>query len=76
MEIVKIKTSLLEANTGQVEGLPKNPRQWTRSDLERLARSLKETPELFEARPCLVYPHEEKYIILGGNMRFAAAKEN
>lgn len=76
MEIVKIKTSLLSANTGQVEGLPKNPRQWTRSDLERLARSLKETPELFEARPCLVYPHEEKYIILGGNMRFAAAKEN
>lgn len=76
MKIEKIKCSQLSANTGQVEGLPKNPRQWTRSDLERLARSLKETPELFEARPCLVYPHEGKYIILGGNMRFAAAKEN
>lgn len=76
MKIEKIKTSKLSANTGQVEGLPKNPRQWTRSDLERLSRSLKETPELFEARPCLVYPQGERYIILGGNMRYAAAKEN
>lgn len=76
MEIVKIKTSLLEANTGQVWGLPSNPRQWTKDELRRLAASLLETPELFEARPCLVYPHEGKYIVLGGNFRLAASKEN
>jgi hypothetical protein len=76
MEIVKIKTSLLEANTGQVWGLPSNPRQWTKDELRRLAASLLETPELFEARPCLVYPHEGKYIVLGGNFRLAASREN
>lgn len=76
MEIVKIKTSLLEANTGQVWGLPSNPRQWTKDELRRLAASLQETPELFEARPCLVYPHEGKYIVLGGNFRLAASREN
>ena len=76
MEIVKIKTSLLEANTGQVWGLPSNPRQWTKDELRKLAASLLETPELFEARPCLVYPHEGKYIVLGGNFRLAASKEN
>lgn len=76
MEIVKIKVSQLSANTGQLESLPANPRQWTRDELHRLAASLLETPELFEARPCLVYPHEEKYIVLGGNFRLAASREN
>lgn len=36
MEIVKIKTVKLAPNTGQVEGLPKNPRQWTKGDIARL----------------------------------------
>lgn len=76
MEIVKLKTSQLVHNEGQVEGLPRNPRQWTREDVERIAASLKETPELFEMRPCIVYPHEGKYIILGGNLRLAGSIEN
>lgn len=76
MEIVKIKVSQLSANTGQLESLPANPRQWTRDELRKLAASLRETPELFEARPCLVYPHEGKYIVLGGNFRLAASREN
>ena len=76
MEIVKIKTVKLAPNTGQVEGLPKNPRQWTKGDIDRLARSLEDTPELFEARPCLVYPQGGQFVILGGNMRYEAAKRN
>lgn len=79
METVRIKLSALEPNTGQLHGLPTNPRQWTRQDVDRIARSLKETPELFEARPLLVYPLEQggkKYIILGGNLRYEGAKAN
>lgn len=76
MEIVKLKLSALEPNTGQIPGLPINPRQWTKSDVDSLARSLTETPELFEARPLLVVPHEGKYVILGGNLRFEASKQN
>jgi len=76
MEIVRIKTSLLEQNTGQLPGLPANPRTWTQSDIDRIARSLKETPELFEMRPCIVKDHGGRYVILGGNLRFAGAKKN
>ena len=76
MDIVKIKTAKIEPNKGQIEGLPKNPRQWTKGDVERLARSLEETPELFEARPVLVVPHGDKYVALGGNLRLEGAKRN
>lgn len=76
MESTRIKLSELEPNAGQVEGLPVNPRQWTKGDVSKLAKSLKETPELFEARPIIVYPHGGKYVILGGNMRYEACREN
>lgn len=76
MEIVKLSLSVLEQNKGQVEGLPSNPRQWTKSDIDSLAKSLRETPELFEARPIIVFPHEGRYVILGGNMRYEASKKN
>ena len=76
MEIVKLKLSALEPNNGQIPGLPVNPRQWTRTDIDQLAKSLTETPELFEARPIIAVPHEGKYIILGGNLRYEASKAN
>lgn len=76
MEIVRLKIADLEPNAGQVEGLPINPRQWTMSDIDALAKSLKETPELFEARPVIVVPHAGKYVILGGNLRYEASRKN
>lgn len=75
VEYRTVDISRLEMNTGQVEGLPSNPRQWTREDLDSLKKSLRETPELFQARGCIVAPHGGKYIVLGGNMRLAAATE-
>ena len=71
-----MKLSALEPNNGQIPGLPVNPRQWTRTDIDQLAKSLTETPELFEARPIIAVPHEGKYIILGGNLRYEASKAN
>ena len=75
MECRRIRLTDLEINRGQVEGLPSNPREWTRTDLDHLIKSIKETPELLEARGLIVYPHGGKYIILGGNMRFSALRE-
>jgi len=66
----------LELNNGQIEGLPANPRQWTLTDVERLAASLNETPELLEMRCPIVVPHEGKFVVLGGNLRLAAARHN
>lgn len=76
MKTNRIPITKLESNTGQIPGLPMNPRQWTKGDVEGLAKSLLETPELFEARPIIVVPHEGKYVILGGNMRYEASRLN
>lgn len=78
MEIKKQTLPLesIELNGGQIDGLPANPRQWTLTDVEKLAASLKETPELLEMRCPIVVPHEGKYVTLGGNLRIAAARVN
>lgn len=68
--------SCVKQNVGQIDGLPTNPRQWTQTDIDRIARSLEETPELFDARPLIVYPHGSEYVILGGNLRYEGAKKN
>lgn len=72
----RIKLAALAQNTGQVPGLPSNPRQWTKEDIDTIAKSLKETPELFEARPIIAVPFDGKYVILGGNLRYEGAKKN
>ncbi len=72
---IHIELKKLVYNTGQIEGVPRNPRKWTKEDVTALAASIVETPELFEARPLLVVPRGDRYIVIGGNMRLAAARE-
>ena len=61
-----IKTSSIQQNAGQIEGLPKNPREWTSDDVDVLCRSIEETPELLEARGIIVYPYEGRFVAIGG----------
>lgn len=75
MEHKRIKLSKLVQNNGQLDGVPKNPRQWSKDDVERLKKSIEETPELLQARGCIVYPLDDKYVVLGGNMRLTACKQ-
>ena len=49
-----------------------NPRFIKDSDFRRLVKSLKDFPEMLEARPIVVNPER---MVLGGNMRLAACKE-
>lgn len=51
---------------------PKNPRFIRDEKFEKLKKSLKDFPEMMEARPIVI---DENNMILGGNMRFRAAKE-
>ena len=76
MKTVRLAIKDLEQNTGQITGLPANPRQWTKTEVEKIAKSLRETPELFEARPIIVTQHGSKYVILGGNLRYEGCKHN
>ena len=81
VEIRNIKMSLLELNEGQMYGLPKNPRWIRDARYEALKRSIEDAPEMLDLREILVYPlsdlegHEDKFIIIGGNMRYRACLE-
>lgn len=76
IEFTTLPLAALEPNTGQIPGLPANPRQWKKEDIDRIAKSLRETPELFEARPIIVYKQGDKYVILGGNLRYEGSRRN
>lgn len=65
----QIALRLLEPNNGQLEWLPKNPRQWTKEDVERTAHSIDEDTDFLEDRPLLVVAHGKKYIVFAGNLR-------
>lgn len=65
----------IENNTGQVPGLPPNPRITNPAKLDKLVESIKQDPEMLQLRGLLVYPIEDgKYITIGRNMRLQALK--
>lgn len=76
IEFKRIDIGLLDFNTGQIPGVPRNPRKWGHRELRNLAESMRDTPELTEARGAIVYPLNGRYVVLGGNMRLAAAKKH
>lgn len=67
-----ISISKVCPNDGQIEGLPKNPRLIKGDRFRKLCKSIKELPEMTEARDILVYPYNGEYIVIGGNMRLHA----
>ena len=75
MNRLKIKISDVYPNEGQVEGLPANPRLIKKEKVEQLKKSIQDLPEMTEARDLLVYPHNGKFIVIGGNMRLRAYRE-
>ena len=67
-----IDLRLIEPNTGQLDWLPRNPRQWTQGDIDRTAKSIQEDPDFLEDRPLLVVPDE----VRGGKLRFVVFAGN
>lgn len=72
-EIVKI--SKLKNNTGQVEGLPQNPRVLKDFKYEKLKKSIQEDPEMLSLREVIAYDNDGELIVICGNMRLKALKE-
>lgn len=70
----EIPITKLVGNSGQIPGVPKNPRTWTQGDVMRLAKSIQDTPELLELRGLIAVEHEGRYVVLGGNLRLAAGR--
>ena len=71
-----ISLDLLDPNSGQIEGVPANPRYLSNKGYRKLKRSIKKNPELLSYRELLVYPYADgRYIIIGGNSRYRALVE-
>jgi len=49
-----------------------NPRKISHKELEKLAKSISENPEYFEARPIIT---DKNFVIYAGNSRYKAAKK-
>ena len=74
-DIKNIPIGQLKPNTGQIEGLPKNPRFIRDNRFLALKRSIEDAPEMLALRELIVFPRGEEYIVIGGNMRLRACKE-
>lgn len=69
MQQQAIKITRIQSNTGQIEGLPKNPRFIKDEKYQKLLQSIKDDPEMLELRELLVYPHNKKFVTIAGNVR-------
>jgi len=72
-QLVKIKD--LKNNTGQIDGLPKNPRILKDDKFIKLKKSLEDDPEMLELREVIAYDNNGELIVICGNMRLKALKE-
>ena len=52
-KVTRVAVERLDLNTGQLGWLPKNPRQWSQQDIDRMRASLAEDPDFPEERPVL-----------------------
>ncbi len=79
-DLAKIQTQMLPisaitTNRAQIEGLPANPRVIRDGNFKKLKQSITERPGFLALREILVFKHGDKYVIIGGNMRYRACKE-
>ena len=72
----RISLSCLELNEGQIVGIPKNPRYLKSEEHDKLKKSLKDSPELLQYKPLMVYAIEGgKFVVVCGNMRLRICQE-
>lgn len=74
--VTVIPLDKLQLNEGQLDWLPRNPRSWTQTDIDRTKRSIDEDTDFMQDRPLLAVPGPEKgtFIVFAGNLRLTAAR--
>ncbi len=78
LNAILLPLTALAKNEGQIEGLPANPRFIKDDKYAKLKTSIQENPEMLALRELLVYPlpnAKNRYVIIGGNMRYSAMLE-
>jgi ParB-like chromosome segregation protein Spo0J len=61
---------------GELKELESNPRIVKNREFKDLCESIKKNPKFFEARPLILSDRTGELVIIAGNMKFKAAKEN
>lgn len=70
-----VSASRLKSNTGQVPGLPKNPRLIKDDKFDKLKKSIQDDPEMLELREVIAYEFNGELVVIAGNMRLKACTE-
>jgi len=70
-----IPTAQIRANTGQIPGVPKNPRFIRDERYKALQKSIADFPAMLELRELIVFPFDGIYVTIAGNMRYRAMKD-
>ena len=70
----EIELKKLNPNKGQIEGVPTNPRKATKEQIDKLKKSIEETPTMLQLREIIAYDNNGELVIVGGNMRYQALK--
>ena len=74
-KITNVAVDRLRINEGQLDWLPKNPRQWTQADIDRMAASVDRDPDFAEDRPVLaVYAPDGTLVVFAHNLLTKAAQ--
>ena len=73
-QVTLLPLTHLVANTGQIEGVPANPRVLKDKQYKALVKSLKKD-NLTGVLPLKVFLHNGQYVVLGGNQRLHALQE-
>ena len=71
----RLPISKLANNTGQIKGVPANPRTIDKDDYQKLLESIQKDPEYLEHEMPHVIAHGDKYVVLNGSQRLRALRE-
>ena len=72
---LSVSIDLIDNNDGQIPGVNPNPREMTRQEFKLLVDSLKRDPSFSALSEIRVFPHEGRFIAIGGNMRLRAMRK-
>lgn len=72
MQSKSLSISKLKSNTGQIDGLPANPRVIRDEKFQKLVKSIQDDPEMLELRELIVVPSGKTFVVIAGNMRLRA----
>lgn len=63
-KVTAVPMDRLRINEGQLDWLPRNPRSWTQTDIDRMVRSMEEDPDFIEERPVLAVPGPDETLVV------------